>query len=233
MTDEKGKAMLYFLDEKRGLDSFPYMGFLNPIVYNGTDLDKAGITCNYNNYHTDPKVTRQPSKRAGLINYVVHDFNLTLYKYHVHDMDDITLELYSYAVPYIYPYQFVNVTIGYQDLSNETSYPGFERKFGEEVVQKATYGLTFNMTEDNPNKPGWFLITLKSSFWVDNPSDSFKLITMEREYKFFLDFCRVDEMVDITEDQRALSNKTVMQYLQNWGEINFESPFRGTFKYTP
>ena len=148
-------------------------------------------------------------------------------------MDEITMELFPRAVPYVFPHQFVNVTIGYQDLSNETDYLGYERKFGEEVVQKATYGLTFNMTENDPKKPGWYIFTLKSSFWVDNPSDSFKLITRAKEYKFLLDFCKVDYLIDTTEDQRAFGNKTVMQYLQNWGSINFESPFKGIFKYSP
>jgi len=38
------------------------------------------------------------------------------------------------AVPYLYPFQFINVTVDYVDLTNETSYEGFERKFAEEVV---------------------------------------------------------------------------------------------------
>lgn len=68
--------MLYYLDEDRGYDQFPYFGFLNPIIYSGTDLDQAGITCNYNNYHTEPSPNGNPSQRAGIINYVVHDFDL-------------------------------------------------------------------------------------------------------------------------------------------------------------
>lgn len=49
-------------------------------------------------------------------------------------MDEITMELDPNAKPYLFPYQFINVTIGFQDLVNETSYEGFERKFGEDIV---------------------------------------------------------------------------------------------------
>ena len=64
------------------------------------------------------------------------------------------------------------------------------------------------MTEMDPQKAGWFIFTLKSSFRVDNPSPNFKLITMEREYKFLLEFCRVEDLIDTSG--RAFKNNTIM-----------------------
>ena len=56
------------------------------------------------------------------------------------------------------------------------------------------------MIKNDPDKAGWFSFTLKSSMWVDNPSSNFKLITMEREYKFLLEFCKVEDLRDTTSD---------------------------------
>ena len=78
--------------------------FLNPIVYQGKDLDKAGITCNYNNNHTNEEDETQPPRRVGLINYAVHDTDLTLLKFKNEDMNELTLELNPGAVPVLFPF---------------------------------------------------------------------------------------------------------------------------------
>ena len=98
--------MTYFLDKGGAYDQFVNFEFLNPIVYQGKDLDKAGITCNYNNNHTNEEEEDEslPPRRAGLINYAVHDTDLTLLKYKNEDMNELTLELNPGAVPVLFPF---------------------------------------------------------------------------------------------------------------------------------
>ena len=72
--------MPYFLAEGGAYEQFVKFEFLNPIVYQGKDLDKAGITCNYNNNRNRSSEIKdfpiEAAKRAGLINHIVYDTDL-------------------------------------------------------------------------------------------------------------------------------------------------------------
>lgn len=75
-------------------------------------------------------------------------------------------------------------------------------------------------------------MTLKSSFYVDNPTTSYELITLERDYKFLINFCQVETYTD-SSGGLAFGNKTIIQYLMNYGKINMFSPFKDLLKITP
>ena len=67
---------------------------------------------------------------------------------------------------------------------------------------------------------------------MDNPTSTYKLITLERDYKFLINFCQVSSYED-TSGGRAFGNKTIIQYLMNYGRINMFSPFKDILKIYP
>jgi hypothetical protein len=89
------------------------------------------------------------------------------------------------------------------------------------------------LSENKPTRSGWYQFTLKSSLWVDNPSSSFKLINLTKEYRFFLDFCKLEYFADSSADQRALGNQTVIKYKLSYGGNHIDSPFKDVFEYGP
>lgn len=137
-------------------------------------------------------------------------------------------------MPYEYPGDsFISVKDTYETIFNESSYQGFERKFGEDIITKSANYIEFDMSEKDSSKSGWYIFTLKSSFYVDNPSASFKLITLEKDYRFYVDFCYIDSFKDVSAAQTAFGNKTLIQHMLSYGKVEFRSPFKDIIKFEP